>query len=170
MKTLIKYIFLLFLILFSFNKKAFSQESIKIGLIVPLTGEYKEIGESIVKATRLATNKINDSKIEIFPKDTKADPNTTFKVAQELYKNGIKIIIGPVFNENLIHLNKLENVIFLSLTNKLINNPKNVISTGINAVSQIKTIKKYLNQNEINKILNHNELEKIDWIFKNKFK
>ena len=151
MKTLIKYIFLLFLILFSFNKKVFSEESIKIGLIVPLTGEYKEIGESIVKATRLATNKINDSKIEIFTRDTEADPNTTFEVAQELYENGIKIIIGPVFNENLIHLNKLKNVIFLSLTNKLINNPKNVISTGINAVSQIKTIKKYLNQNEIKK-------------------
>ncbi len=151
MKTLIKYIFLLFLILFSFNKKVFSEESIKIGLIVPLTGEYKEIGESIVKATRLAVNKINDSKIEIFPGDTKADPNTTLEVAQKLYENGIKIIIGPVFNENLIHLNKLENVIFLSLTNKLINNPKNVISTGINAVSQIKTIKKYLNQNEIEK-------------------
>ena len=117
----------------------------------PLTGEYKEIGESIVKATRLATNKINDSKIEIFTRDTEADPNTTFEVAQELYENGIKIIIGPVFNENLIHLNKLKNVIFLSLTNKLINNPKNVISTGINAVSQIKTIKKYLNQNEIKK-------------------
>ena len=141
MKTLIKFIFLLFLILFSFNKKVFSEESIKIGLIVPLTGEYKEIGESIVKATRLATNKINDSKIEIFPRDTEADPNTTFEVAQELYENGIKIIIGPVFNENLIHLNKLKNVIFLSLTNKLINNPKNVISTGINAVSQIKTKK-----------------------------
>ena len=78
MKTLIKYIFLLFLILFSFNKKVFSEESIKIGLIVPLTGEYKEIGESIVKATRLATNKINDSKIEIFTRDTEADPNTTF--------------------------------------------------------------------------------------------
>ena len=151
MKTLIKFIFLLFLILFSFNKKVFSEESIKIGLIVPLTGEYKEIGESIVKATRLATNKINDSKIEIFTRDTEADPNTTFEVAQELYENGIKIIIGPVFNENLIHLNKLKNVIFLSLTNKLINNPKNVISTGINAVSQIKTIKKYLNQNEIKK-------------------
>ena len=150
MKTLIKYIFFLFLILFSFNKKVFSEESIKIGLIVPLTGEYKEIGRSIVKATRLATNKINDSKLK-FSKDTKANPNTTFEVAQELYESGIKIIIGPIFNENLIHLNKLKNVIFLSLTNKLINNPKNVISTGINAVSQIKTIKKYLNQNEIKK-------------------
>ncbi len=151
MKTLIKYIILLFLILFSFNKKVFSEEIIKIGLIVPLTGEYKEIGESIVKATRLAVNKINDSKIEIYPRDTKANPNTTLAVAEELYKKGIKIMIGPVFNENLIYLNKLDKVIFLSLTNKLINNPKNVISTGINALSQINTIKKYLKKNKISK-------------------
>jgi len=151
MKTLIKYIILLFLILFSFNKKVFSEENIKIGLIVPLTGEYKEIGESIVKATRLAVNKINDSKIEIYPRDTKANPNTTLAAAEDLYKKGIKIIIGPVFNENLIYLNKLDKVIFLSLTNKLINNPKNVISTGINALSQVNTIKRYLEKNESSK-------------------
>ena len=144
MKPLFKYIILFFLILFSFNKRGFSEENIKIGLIVPLTGEYKEIGESIVKATRLAANKINDSRIQIYPRDTRADPNTTLEVAEELYKNGIKIIIGPVFNENLIYLNKLNDVIFLSLTNKLINKPKNVISTGINALSQINTIKKFL--------------------------
>ena len=151
MKPLFKYIILFFLILFSFNKRGFSEENIKIGLIVPLTGEYKEIGESIVKATRLAANKINDSRIQIYPRDTRADPNTTLEVAEELYKNGIKIIIGPVFNENLIYLNKLNDVIFLSLTNKLINNPKNVISTGINALSQINTIKKFLKKNKIKK-------------------
>ncbi len=151
MKTLIKSIFIFLLILFSFNKKAFSQENIKIGLIVPLSGEYKEIGQSIVKATRLAINKINDSNIEIYPKDTKADPHIALKVSEELYKDGIKIIIGPVFNQNLVYLNKLNDVIFLSLTNKLINNPNNVISTGINALSQINTIKKYLKKKEIKK-------------------
>ena len=49
------------------------------------------------------------------------------------------------------NLNKLSDVIFLSLTNKLINNPNNVISTGINALSQINTIKKYLKKKEIKK-------------------
>ena len=34
-------------------------------------------------------------------------------------------------------------MVFLSLTNKNINNPKNVISAGINASSQIKTIMKF---------------------------
>jgi len=151
MKTLIKIIIPLFLILFLFNQKVLSKESIKIGLIVPLSGEYQEIGESIVKATRLAINKIDDPKIEIYPRDSGADPDITFKVAKELYEKGIKIIIGPVFNKNLLHLNKLNNVIFLSLTNKIINNPVNVISTGINALSQINTIKKFLDREKIEK-------------------
>ena len=34
-------------------------------------------------------------------------------------------------------------ITFLSLTNKVYNNPKNVISAGVNAISQINTIKKF---------------------------
>ena len=37
----------------------------------------------------------------------------------------------------------LKDVTFISFTNKLIDNPKNVISAGVNAVSQIQTIKKF---------------------------
>ena len=151
MKTLIKIIIPVILILFLFNKKVLSEESIKIGLIVPLSGEYQKIGESIVKATRLAVNKINDSKIEIYPRDNKADPDITFEVAKNLHEKGIKIIIGPVFNKNLLHLEKLNDVVFLSLTNKIINNPTNVVSTGINALSQINTIKKFLEKEKISK-------------------
>ena len=44
-------------------------------------------------------------------------------------------------------------MIFLSLTNKNINNPKNVISAGINASSQIKTIKKFIKMNDIKRTI-----------------
>ena len=56
MKTYIKIIIFL-LITFTLNfGKIFAQEKIKIGLLVPLSGQDKEIGESIIKSTRL--NKI----------------------------------------------------------------------------------------------------------------
>ena len=61
----------------------------------------------------------------------------------ELKKIGIKIIIGPVFFENLSYLNEIEDVIFLSLTNKTENLPKNVVSSGVNSVSQLNAIKNY---------------------------
>ena len=149
MKIFIKIILFILLILFFNIQKSFSEEKIKIGLIIPLSGEYKEIGQSIVNATRFAINKIDNPKIEILPRDTKSDPEITLKVSEELYDLGVRIIIGPVFNKNLIHLKELKEIIFLSLTNKVTNNPSNVISAGINAVSQINTIKKFQKKYDI---------------------
>ena len=58
-------------------------------------------------------NKIDNSSIEIVPKDTKSNPEITLKSAKELNNEGIKIVIGPVFNKNLVHLSEMEDMIFL---------------------------------------------------------
>ena len=149
MKIFIQFILFIFFSLFFDVQKSFSDEKIKIGLIVPLSGKYKEIGQSIVNATRLAINKIDNPQIEILPRDTKSNPETTLKVSKELYNVGVRVIIGPVFNKNLIYLDELKKIIFLSLTNKVTNNSKNVISAGINAISQINTIIKFQKQYNI---------------------
>ena len=130
-----------------------AENKIRIGLLVPITGEHKEIGKSIIKSMRLAVNKIDNSLLEIIPKDTKSKPETTLRSAKELYAQGIRIIIGPVFNKNLIYLDELSEIIFLSLTNKVIDNPKNIISAGINAESQLATIKKFQENNKLKKTI-----------------
>ena len=149
MKKLYIIVLKVLLIIVLFQLKAISEEKIKIGLIVPLSGEYSYIGKSILKSTRMALNKINDDRITVIPKDTKANPIDTLKVSNELYNNGVKTIIGPVFNESNKYLDELNEVTFLSFTNKIRNNPKNVISAGVNAISQINTIKKYLSENNL---------------------
>ena len=133
--------------------KLSAQEKIKIGLLVPLTGKDAEIGQSIIKATRLAINKINDNKIEIVPKDTESNALKTFSAAKELREVGAKIVIGPIFNKNLNYLDEFKDMIFLSLTNKNINNPKNIISAGINATSQLNTIVKFQKLNDIKRTI-----------------
>ena len=153
MKVIIKYLLSVVFVFLLNTFNIFANESIKIGLLVPITGEYNDIGKSIIQSTRMAINKINDSKILILPRDTKSDPKETLKKVEELYAEGIKIFIGPVFNENLKGLSKFQDVIFLSLTNKILNNPKNVISAGINAKSQFDAIKKYQKINELQKTL-----------------
>tara|TARA_B100000287_G_scaffold232120_1_gene218543 strand:+ start:784 stop:1935 length:1152 start_codon:yes stop_codon:yes gene_type:complete len=149
MKSIFKFLSFVLIIFYLFSQSVFSQEKIKIGLIVPLSGEYSEIGHSILNSVRLAINKIDDNKIKIFPKDTRADPNITLKVSEELYDKGIRIIIGPLFNNNIVNLNKLNDITFISLTNKIYNNPNNVISAGVNAISQVNTIKKFQQKNNI---------------------
>ena len=149
MKTLIKFFAILILNLCLIYQNALSSDKIKIGLIVPLTGEYSEIGNSIIKSTRMAINKIDDNRIEIIPKDTRSNPIDALRVSKNLHEEGIKIIIGPVFNESTKYLDELKDITFLSFTNKIIDNPSNVISAGVNAISQINTIKKFSNDKNL---------------------
>ena len=130
-----------------------ANEKIRIGLLVPLTGKNSEIGQSIIKSTRLAINTINNASIEIIPKDTQSNPEVTLVAAKELANSGIKIVVGPVFNESLIYLGELSELTFLALTNKNDNFSKNIINAGINATSQLNAIKKFIELNEIKKTI-----------------
>ena len=149
MKTLIKYLTIIILNLSLIYQNALPSDKIKIGLIVPLSGEYSKIGNSIIKSVRLAINKIDDERITIIPKDTKSNPIDALRVSKKLYDDGVRIVIGPVFNESTKYLDELKDVIFLSFTNKIIKNPKNVISAGVNAISQINAIKKFISINNL---------------------
>ena len=149
MKTLIKILITLIFYLSFFLQIAQSSDKIRIGLIVPLSGEYSYIGNSIIKSVRLAINKIDDQRIEIIPKDTRSNPIDSLRVSKKLYQEGVRIIIGPVFNESTKYLDELKDVTFVSFTNKIYQNPSNVISAGVNAISQINTIKKF---NKIKKL------------------
>ena len=153
MKSLFKKILVLIFICLLPSSKIFAEGKIKIGLVVPLSGEYSAIGDSIIKSTRLALNKINDEKFEIVPGDTKANPIDALKASKALYDQGIKIIIGPVFNESTKYLDELDDVTFISFTNKIYGNPPNVISAGVNAISQFQTIDKFRNLNEIQRTI-----------------
>ena len=153
MKIFIKIIIFLCLVSVLNIQKISAEEKIKIGLLVPITGQHSEIGKSIIKSVRLAINKIDNPLIEILPRDTQSNPLITLRKAKELNEIGVKIIIGPVFNKNLIYLDEIKDVIFLSLTNKIVNNPKNIISTGINSGSQFNTISKFQKINEIEKTI-----------------
>ncbi len=129
------------------------EEKIKIGLLVPLTGDDKKIGHQIIKSTRIALKDIDSRNLEIFPKDTASNPSTTIKSAIELKNAGVKIVIGPVFYESLKYLDEIQDMIFVSLTNKTIGIPNNVISGGVNATSQLNTIKKFIELNELKKTI-----------------
>jgi hypothetical protein len=154
MSKFIKIIFLVILnfsLLFSFSTKA--SEKIKIGLMVPLTGSNKELGQSIMKAVRLAVKDINNDLLEIIPKDTASKASKSLKSAFELKQMGVKIVIGPIFYESISYLDEIKDITFLSLTNKTLDLPKNVISAGINSTSQFNTIKKFIEKNNIKKTI-----------------
>ena len=104
----------------------------------------------VLNSVRLALNDIDDSKIVIVPKDNRNDPDETLKVSNELYNQGVKIILGPIFKKNTVKLDQLNSdLIFLSFTNKVDDQKQNIISAGVNAVSQFNAIKKFQKINSI---------------------
>ena len=154
MNKFIKIIILTILnLILLFSYSVIASEKIKIGLLVPMTGPNKDLGESIIKAVRLAVRDINNNLIEIIPKDTASKPSKALKSAFELKQMGVKVIIGPIFHQSITYLDEIKDVTFLSLTNKTLDLPKNVISSGINSTSQLNTIKKFILKNNINKTI-----------------
>ena len=144
---------LLFIFIIITPQKTLANQKLKIGLLIPLSEDNQEIGQQIIKTVRMAINDINNENIEIIVKDTKSNPNNTLKSAIELKNENVKIVIGPVFYQNLVNLDEVEDLIFLSLTNRTIGLPKNVISAGVNSTSQLNTIKKFLELNDIKKTI-----------------
>ncbi len=154
MNKLTKIIFITFTsLVLLFFKTVAASEKIKIGLLVPMTGKNKDLGQSIIKAVSLAVKDIDSDLIEIIPKDTATKPNQTLRSAFELKEMGVKVVIGPIFYESITYLDEMKDLTFLSLTNKTLDLPKNVISAGINSTSQLNTIKKFLEKNNIQRTI-----------------
>jgi len=126
---------------------------LRIGVLLPLSGEFEDIGQSFLKAIQLGLYDISNKNIKIFPKDSKANALDSYNSAKEFESQGINIVIGPIFYKSLERLNEIKNITFISLTNKTNQIPNNAIAFGINMNSQINTIKEYFNDNKISKTL-----------------
>jgi hypothetical protein len=145
-----------------------NEKILKIGVLLPLSGEFQNIGESFLKAIDLALYDIANQNINIYPKDSKGNALGAYKAARELEADGIEIVIGPIFYNSLERLGELNNITFISLTNTTNNLPKNTIAFGININSQIEVIKEYFDKNNLSKTLllspKSNYIDQIDII------
>jgi len=160
MKKLLTFLILAYLS-FTINSRAITQDKknfesekiLKIGVLLPLSGKFQDIGESFLKAIQLALYDISNENIKIYPKDSKGNALNTYKSAKEFEEQGIQIVIGPIFYENLERLGEINNITFISLTNKTEEIPKNTIAFGINIDSQVDILKKYFNKIDVSKTL-----------------
>ena len=108
MKKLLTFLILAYL-LFTINSVTANQVSnnlenekiLKIGVLLPLSGEFRDIGESFLKSIQLALYDISNQNIKIYPKDSKGNALSAYKSAKEFEQEGIKIVIGPIFHESL---------------------------------------------------------------------
>ena len=153
-KTIITFLSYIF-ILFNCNLMAAENDGkLRIGLLAPFSGEYKNLGESLLLSTQLALDEIGDKNIIIIPRDSGTnDKDQLNRAIKEIISNGAKIIIGPMTHSSSGELEKYRDTIFISLSNKEPKISNNVINIGISLESQLKAIEQFLFINNRKKTL-----------------
>ena len=132
-------------LLISFNTYVLSVENIndnqlKIGVLAPFSGEFKDLGETVLYSVNLAIHDIGDASIKVYPKDSGSNKEKIIKACEEFRDQGIKVIIGRMDSEFTKVLYKFDDLIFLSLSNMDSKINGNVIMMGINLESQLIAI------------------------------
>ena len=145
-----RFILTLIYILIFFNSNLLSNDNdLKIGLLAPLSGEYKDLGESLLYSLQLALNEIDNKNVYIIPRDSGYNDEEKIKTAiEEIKSEGANIIIGPINNEDFNIVKKYNDLIFISPSNINPEFQNNIISIGISFESQMLALMKFIKKNK----------------------
>ena len=149
-----KFLIIIYILIF-FNSNllsAVNNNVLKIGLLVPLSGEYKNLGESLLYSLQLALNEIDDKNVHIIPRDSGSNDKKKLNSAiQEIRSQGASIVIGPVNYESFNEVKKYNDMVFISLSNINPEFQNNIISIGVSFESQMLALIKFIKKQKKNK-------------------
>tara|TARA_Y100001970_G_C14216891_1_gene850185 strand:- start:794 stop:1948 length:1155 start_codon:yes stop_codon:yes gene_type:complete len=152
-----KFLIIISYLFIFFNSNLLNAEndsSLKIGLLAPLSGEYKEIGISLLYSLQLALNEINDKNVSIIPQDSgTGDKEKLNDAIKEIKSKGINVVIGPINNDDFNEVKKFNEITFISPSNINPEFQQNIISIGISLESQMKAIVKFIKKQKKNKTI-----------------
>jgi hypothetical protein len=151
----IKFFLLSFLLLNLTIAANSKNQSLRIGAILPLTGDYQELGNKILKTFELTIFELSNVDVTLIPFDNNSTEAGTRFAFKELQMQKVDIVLGPIFMKNLLSIVQEENFskyIFISLSNNNVGLPSNVISFGVNLDSQILALRSTINVKNKKKI------------------
>jgi ABC-type branched-subunit amino acid transport system substrate-binding protein len=135
-------------IVFFFNSNLLSNDEnkiLKVGLIAPLSGEYKQLGDSLLYSLQLALEEINDNNVFIIPRDSGFKNKEKLNTAiQDIKSQGAKIIIGPISHDSFDEVRKYNDITFISPSNIDPEFTNNIISVGVSLESQLLALVNFL--------------------------
>jgi hypothetical protein len=152
-----KFIILISYILIFFNSNLHSDENknvLKVGLLAPLSGEYKDLGQSLLYSLQLALDEIGDKDVHIIPRDIgDADEKKLNDAVQEIRSLGANVIIGPINHEDFDKLKNYNDIVFISPSNINPEFQNNIISIGISLESQMMSLIQFIKKQKKDKTL-----------------
>ena len=152
-----KIVLLLFYIIFIFNSNLFSSDNnntLKVGLLAPLSGPYSQIGNSLLYSLQLALEEIDDENVIIVPRDSGFNnEEMVINAINELRLDGIKVIIGPTTYKEFDLAKKYSDLIFISPSSISPEFSKNIISIGISLESQLIALSNFIKKQKKKKTI-----------------
>ena len=152
-----KLILILTYIIIFFNSNLFSDENsktLKVGLLAPLSGVYKDLGNSLLYSLQLALDEIDDKNVFIIPRDSGFNNKKKLNTAiQDIKSQGAKIIIGPITHAEFDEVKKYNDITFISPSNIDPDFANNIISVGISLESQLLALVDFLKKKKKNKTI-----------------
>ena len=144
-KIIITFLYYIFLI---FNTSLVASENdnkLRVGLLAPFSGEYKNLGESLLLSTQLALDEIDNNNIIVIPRDSGSGDKVKLNSAiKEIINSGAKVVIGPITSIFADEVERYKNITFISLSNKEPKISNNIINIGISLESQLAAIEQLL--------------------------
>lgn len=123
---------------------------IRVGLLVPLSGEYAALGAEIRQSVEMALFKINNPKIEVLFLDTKAG-EAAGNAAMTGIKNDVDIFIGPLFTEAV----KQARVVIDQVNDAASRPPMLLLSNNVDVAGNDRWLLGYLPEQQLDGLLGH---------------
>ena len=166
-----KFFLIVFFLLIIFNPNLSADENnktLKVGLLAPLSGTYSQLGNSLLYSLQLALEEINDENVIIVPRDSGFnDKEKLNRAINEIKSNNVKVIIGPITNDEFEIVRKHDDLIFISPSNINPEFSSNVISIGISLESQLLALTKFLKkQKKTNTVIMYPENQYLELVEK----
>ena len=126
-----------------FIKEEKDPGKLKIGVLLPITGQYSYIGQSLLDTMQLVVYENKNIDSELIIKDTKANPSLAKKATNELVKQNVDVILGPFFSTSLnksLKIAKYKNIPLISFSNDKSQKEEGVYLMGFEPEKQIAIV------------------------------
>lgn len=74
---------------------------VKVGLLLPLTGNGADIGQALFQSAQLAMFQLGDDNFTLVPRDTRGTPEGAAAAMQALLTERVELVLGPLFNSSV---------------------------------------------------------------------
>ena len=125
----------------------------KIGLLLPLSGEFYQIGKSLLDSAHLALEKTNNKNLKFYIVDTGREKQL-YKNLSYLISNDVDLILGPVFTNTVLKVKEyLDDQIIpiITFSNNSEMGDRNVYIFGLTIEDELNSIYEYSIDRGINK-------------------